>query len=332
MEDIEGVSSTKSAGLKRLISKSGSGLKKKLQGSLSAPPAATALLNNEYKNEKIEQNESQIESTTIESEEHDIIIDDFDANSNVDETLEAEQFFVEWKEKQIGPAQRQNNLIVEGTCNHLFWMSKIAKKSSLEAEKTTKQIAAENNCSRQTDDNIFKTFIIGDKAVGKTSIFLNFDPAASISNFVSSSGMDFKLKTIFIQQENTKPASKHHHQIWDTAYTELVISTYYKDAKGFILVYDITNENSFHNIPSWFQQIKTFCMKKAQFVLVGNKSDLDKNNDRKISYQDGKKLADSLGMEFFETSTTAKHDSTNNVKIVFNKIFNNVLLVHGESK
>ena len=332
MEDIEGVSSTKSAGLKRLISKSGSGFKKKLQGSLSAPPAATALLNNEYKNEKIEQNESQIESTTIESEEHDIIIDDFDANSNVDETLEAEQFFVEWKEKQIGPAQRQNNLIVEGTCNHLFWMSKIAKKSSLEAEKTTKQIAAENNCSRQTDDNIFKTFIIGDKAVGKTSIFLNFDPAASISNFVSSSGMDFKLKTIFIQQENTKPASKHHHQIWDTAYTELVISTYYKDAKGFILVYDITNENSFHNIPSWFQQIKTFCMKKAQFVLVGNKSDLDKNNDRKISYQDGKKLADSLGMEFFETSTTAKHDSTNNVKIVFNKIFNNLLLVHGESK
>ena len=332
MEDVEGVSSTKSAGLKRLISKSGSGFKKKLQGSLSAPPAATALLNNEYKNEKIEQNESQIESTTIESEEHDIIIDDFDANSNVDETLEAEQFFVEWKEKQIGPAQRQNNLIVEGTCNHLFWMSKIAKKSSLEGEKRTKQIAAENNCSRQTDDNIFKTFIIGDKAVGKTSIFLNFDPDAFISNFVSSSGMDFKLKTIFIQQENTKPASKHHHQIWDTAYTELVISTYYKDAKGFILVYDITNENSFHNIPSWFQQIKTFCMKKAQFILVGNKSDLDKNNDRKISYQDGKKLADSLGMEFFETSTTAKHDSTKDVKIVFNKIFNNVLLVHGESK
>ena len=88
-----------------------------------------------------------------------------------------------------------------------------------------------------TGVNIFKTFIIGDKAVGKTSIFLNFDPAASISNFVSSSGMDFKLKTIFIQQENTKPASKHHHQIWDTAYTELVISTYYKDAKGFILVF-----------------------------------------------------------------------------------------------
>ena len=330
MEDVEGVSSTKSAGLKRLISKSGNGLKKKLQGSLSAPPAATALLNNEYKNEKIE---SQIESTNIESEEHNtIIIDDFDANSNVDETLEAEQYFVEWKEKQIGPAQRQNNLIVEGTCNHLFWMSKIAKKSSLEAEKS-KQIAAENNYSRQTDDNIFKTFIIGDKAVGKTSIFFDFAPDTPISNFVSSSGMDFKLKTIFVQQENTKPqASKHHHQIWDTAYTELVISTYYKDAKGFILVYDITNENSFHNIPNWFQQIKTICMRKAQFVLVGNKSDLEKNNDRKISYEDGKKLADSLGMEFFETSTTAKHDSTKNVKMVFNKIFNNVLLVHGESK
>ena len=70
-------------------------------------------------------------------------------------------------------------------------------------------------------------------------------------------------------------------------------------------------------------------MDKAQFVLVGNKSDLE-NNDRQISYQDGQKLADSLGMEFFETSSTAKQDT--NVKIVFNKIFDNVLLVHGESK
>ena len=186
-------------------------------------------------------------------------------------------------------------------------MSKIAKKSSLEAEKSKQ--TADNNC-KQTD--IFKTFIIGDKAVGKTSLLFNFAPEASISNFVSSSGMDFKLKTIFVQG-NKRPFK---HQIWDTAYAELAISTYYKDAKGFILVYDITNENSFHNIPNWFQQIKTCCMDKAQFVLVGNKSDLE-NNDRQISYQDGQKLADSLGMEFFETST-AKQDT--NVKIVFNKI------------
>ena len=81
MEDVQGASSVsnpKSGGLKRLISKSGSGLKKKLQGSLSAP-ATTA--NNEYKNETIEHNESKIES--IENEELD------DANSNADdETLE----------------------------------------------------------------------------------------------------------------------------------------------------------------------------------------------------------------------------------------------------
>ena len=74
-------------------------------------------------------------------------------------------------------------------------------------------------------------------------------------------------------------------------------------------------------------------MEKAQFVLVGNKSDLENNiNGRKISYQDGKKLADSLGMEFFETSTTAAKQDSTNVKIVFNKIFDNELLVHGESK
>ena len=79
-EDIQGASSgsnPKTGGLKRLISKSGSGLKKKLQGSLSAPATA----NNEYKNETIEHNESKIEA--IENEELD------EANSNADdETLE----------------------------------------------------------------------------------------------------------------------------------------------------------------------------------------------------------------------------------------------------
>ena len=244
--------------------------------------------------------------------------------------MKAEQFFAEWKDKQIGPAQRQNNLIVEGTCNHLFWMSKIAKKSSLEADKSKQ--TADNNC-KQTADTLFKTFIIGDKSVGKTSLFFNFAPDASISNFVSSSGMDFKIKTIIFVQENKTKTHVKLHQIWDTAYTELAISTYYKDAKGFILVYDITKENSFQNIPNWFQQIKTYCMEKAQFVLVGNKSDLENNiNGRKISYQDGKKLADSLGMEFFETSATAAKQDSTNVKIVFNKIFDNELLVHGESK
>ncbi|CAD5112322.1 DgyrCDS1548 [Dimorphilus gyrociliatus] len=83
---------------------------------------------------------------------------------------------------------------------------------------------------------------------------------------------------------------------------------------GFILMYDITNEESFNAVHDWCTQIKTYSWDNAQVVLVGNKCDLE--DERVVSTERGKQLADQLGLEFFETS--AKDNI--NVKAVFERL------------
>ena len=69
---------------------------------------------------------------------------------------------------------------------------------------------------------------------------------------------------------------------------------------GFILMYDVTSEESFSSVHDWCTQIKTYSWDNAQVILVGNKCDME--DERVISYERGKQLADSLGLQFFETS------------------------------
>ncbi|GFN79130.1 ras-related protein rab-3 [Plakobranchus ocellatus] len=83
---------------------------------------------------------------------------------------------------------------------------------------------------------------------------------------------------------------------------------------GFLLMYDITNEESFQAVQDWCTQIKTYSWDNAQVVLVGNKCDLE--DERVVSTERGKQLSDQLGLEFFETS--AKENI--NVKAVFERL------------
>jgi GTPase SAR1 family protein len=79
---------------------------------------------------------------------------------------------------------------------------------------------------------------------------------------------------------------------------------------GFILMYDITNEESFNSVQDWLTQIKTYSWDNAQIILVGNKSDME--DERVISFERGKQLAEHLKVQFFETS--AKENT--NVKVI----------------
>ena len=69
---------------------------------------------------------------------------------------------------------------------------------------------------------------------------------------------------------------------------------------GFILVYDITNEESFLAVQQWSIQVKTYSLSNDKVILVGNRCDLEEH--RAVTYERGKQLADQLGLEFFETS------------------------------
>jgi len=147
--------------------------------------------------------------------------------------------------------------------------------------------------------------------VGKTSFLFRYADDSFTSAFVSTVGIDFKVKTVFRNDKRVKL------QIWDTAGQEryrTITTAYYRGAMGFILMYDITNEESFNAVQDWVTQIKTYSWDNAQVVLVGNKCDMQ--NDRVVTFERGKQFADHLGLEFFETS--AKENI--NVKLVFERL------------
>ncbi|KAL0106404.1 hypothetical protein PUN28_016259 [Cardiocondyla obscurior] len=149
----------------------------------------------------------------------------------------------------------------------------------------------------QNFDYMFKLLIIGNSSVGKTSFLFRYADDSFTSAFVSTVGIDFKVKTVFRHEKRVKL------QIWDTAGQEryrTITTAYYRGAMGFILMYDITNEESFNSVQDWVTQIKNYSWDNAQVILVGNKCDMEE--ERVISTERGKQLAEQLGVRFFETS------------------------------
>ncbi len=166
-----------------------------------------------------------------------------------------------------------------------------------------------NNSSTYDYEYLFKILLIGNSNVGKSSLFLRFVDEIWKENFVPTIGVDFKIKSIKIDNKIIKL------QIWDTAGQERfrsILSSYYKGANGILLLYDITNVNSFKNLSNWLIDIEKNSSKDVKKILIGNKCDL--NELRKIPINKGKEFADTYNMKFIETS------AKNNVNI--NECFN----------
>lgn len=109
--------------------------------------------------------------------------------------------------------------------------------------------------------------------------------------------MDFKIRTFESSGSTVKL------QIWDTAGQErfkTITASYYKGAHGIILVYDITDRQSFKDIENWLAEVDKYGNENVVKLLVGNKSDLEAS--RQVKTEEGKTLADSLGIKFLETS------------------------------
>ena len=166
-----------------------------------------------------------------------------------------------------------------------------------------------NNSSTNDYEYLFKILLIGNSNVGKSSLFLRFVDEIWKENFVPTIGVDFKIKSIKIDNKIIKL------QIWDTAGQERfrsILSSYYKGANGILLLYDITNVNSFKSLSNWLIDIEKNSSKNVKKILIGNKCDL--NELRKIPINKGKEFADTYNMKFIETS------AKNNVNI--NECFN----------
>ena len=146
-------------------------------------------------------------------------------------------------------------------------------------------------------DFIFKVLLLGNSDVGKSSMLLRFVDSVWNDAFTPTIGVDFKVKTLEINNKRVKM------QIWDPAGQErfrTVVSTYFRGAHGILLLYDVTNKDSFKNLENWLIEIEKNSNQKVLKILIGNKCDL--TEDREITTEEGQTFANRNGMEFMETS------------------------------
>lgn len=146
-------------------------------------------------------------------------------------------------------------------------------------------------------DYLFKILLIGNSGVGKSSLLLRFADDTFTDNFMPTIGVDFKIRTLEVDGKTIKL------QIWDTAGQErfkTITSSYYKGAHGIIVVYDVTDKESFKNIDTWMNEVEKHASDNVSRILVGNKSDL--TDSRQVTTDEGKELADQYNIRFMETS------------------------------
>lgn len=170
-------------------------------------------------------------------------------------------------------------------------------------------------------DHLFKLLIIGDSGVGKSSLLLRFADNTFSGSYITTIGVDFKIRTVEINGEKVKL------QIWDTAGQErfrTITSTYYRGTHGVIVVYDVTSAESFVNVKRWLHEINQNCDDVCR-ILVGNKND---DPERKVvETEDAYKFAGQMEIQLFETS--AKENI--NVEEMFNCITELVLRAKKEN-
>lgn len=157
-------------------------------------------------------------------------------------------------------------------------------------------------------DLLYKVLIIGDSSVGKSCLLLQFSDQTFSDNYVSTIGVDFKIRTIDVNGRQIKL------QIWDTAGQERfqsITANYYHGSHAIAIVYDITSRQSFENVRKWISEVDRLATPQVCKLLVGNKADLA--DKREVSKQEGQSLADGLGIPFMETSAKTAY----NVKDMF---------------
>jgi len=154
-----------------------------------------------------------------------------------------------------------------------------------------------SNTKSAAYDYLIKLLLIGDSGVGKSCLLLRFSDDSFTPSFITTIGIDFKIRTIDLEGKRIKL------QIWDTAGQErfrTITTAYYRGAMGILLVYDVTDEKSFNNIRNWIRNIEQHATESVNKILIGNKCDMVEK--KVVDSARGKALADEYGIKFLETS------------------------------
>ncbi|HUX98193.1 MAG TPA: Rab family GTPase [Candidatus Deferrimicrobium sp.] len=158
----------------------------------------------------------------------------------------------------------------------------------------------------------FKVSIVGDSAVGKTSLIDQFVNQKFEENYIATMGVNITLKDAVVDDTPTQL------MIWDIGGSESwakVRSMFYRGSNGVIFVYDVTRPATFLNITHYLQDFEESIQKKIPFILIGNKIDL--THLRKIVPENANELMKaSNAVAFFETSAKTGE----NVEMAFHLI------------
>jgi small GTP-binding protein len=143
----------------------------------------------------------------------------------------------------------------------------------------------------------YKIVVVGASAVGKSSIVQRLVQGTFTEDGTTTCGADFYTYSCPVNNDNVKL------QIWDTAGQERfrsISKSYFRNAVGAVLVYDITNMTSFDQLAEWLNDLQTLAAPNAYILLVGNKADLE--SQRQVGADSIKEFAERQHLEAIETS------------------------------
>ena len=162
------------------------------------------------------------------------------------------------------------------------------------------------------NQSIRKVVVVGDHKVGKTSIIqqliehrFSLDTTTTIGSYT------------YVYHTKTTSGQPISMQIWDTAGQERfrsISKSYFRNAVGAILVYDITSMSSFEQLTDWLNDLQSLCVPNTYILLVGNKADLE--SQRQVGAQQVKEFAERHKLETIETSAM----NGKNVKEAFTRL------------
>ena len=165
-------------------------------------------------------------------------------------------------------------------------------------------------------DAVYKILLLGDSEVGKSCFLMRYSDNVFVENYITTIGLDYKLKYVQLDSGETIKV-----QLWDTAGQDryrTIAKNYYKGSHGILLLYDVTKLSSFENIREWIKDIKEEVYEKAIIFLIGNK--IDKTTERKITTEQGTKLAEEYNLPFFEASAKSGENVDEIFKFLYKKI------------
>lgn len=183
-----------------------------------------------------------------------------------------------------------------------------------------------NTCGPADYDYLIKFLALGDAGVGKTSFLFQYTDNTFNTKFISTVGIDFREKRVVHRVQaidgTIGRSQRIHLQLWDTAGQERfrsLTTAFFRDAMGFLLLFDLTNEQSFLNTRNWLTQLQmhAYC-DNPDIVLIGNKADLE--DKRKVSEEQIQDFTEKYNLVYFEASAATGQGVAKAVEYLLDKV------------